>query len=133
MAGVTGEAVLAAAERVMLRDFAWAECDCCTAACDVFRALHGVDPMQAHRAAYSNALGAARLVARHGGWIAFTDALARAAGLVSVDRPQAGDIGLVIAGDRHSLAVCAGPGFWAAKTMRGFGIVPAAERAWRLA
>src|SRR5690606_23486075 len=57
---ITPEAVMAEAERVMLRPFEWGPCDCCSAACNVFASLWGVDPMAPVRG-YSGPLGAARL------------------------------------------------------------------------
>ncbi|MDN3711626.1 hypothetical protein QWZ10_06950 [Paracoccus cavernae] len=42
---MTPDQVFAAVERVMARPFAWGPCDCSSAACDVFAALWGFDPM----------------------------------------------------------------------------------------
>ena len=52
-------------ERVMSRPFEWGRCDCCTAACDVFAALWGFDPMAPVRG-YHGAREAAQLMARPG-------------------------------------------------------------------
>jgi len=131
VASVTGEQVMALASDAMERPFIWGQSDCSTAACDVFAALHGIDPMARVRGIYQSACGAMRLITVQGGWAAYSAALAADAGLVPVDQEAAGDIGLVETAGRHSLAICAGPGIWATKTENGLGIVTKAERAWR--
>jgi len=44
------------------RPFVWGEHDCCLFAADWVRELHGIDPAEDFRGAYTSALGAARIV-----------------------------------------------------------------------
>ena len=57
---IAPEQVLAEVERVMSKPFAWGACDCCSAACDVFTRLWGVDPMASIRG-YRGAMAAHRV------------------------------------------------------------------------
>lgn len=127
---MTPRLILAACLEVMDRPWQWGAADCCTAACDVFQRLHGIDPMVPLRGRYSSRLGAARLIARHGGWLAMGDALAARAGLVVTDgRP--GDLGLIDAGGGVlALGVCTAPGVWAGKSEAGMATVRSVRRAW---
>lgn len=130
---MTGGVVMAVAMRVMDRPFDWGGCDCCTAACDVFAALHGVDPMARHRGAYEGARGAAVLIRSGGGWLAFADGVARDAGLVRTDEQAPGHLGLTAKRAGHrSLAICVAPGWWAAKSKDGLALVTDVERVWRV-
>lgn len=121
---ITPSAVLAEVERVMSRPFAWGPCDCTSAACDVFAALWGIDPLAPWRSAYSSPLAAARRIRALGGPLAAAEEMARRAGLVLGEAP--GSVGLA----GRSLVICISPGHWAGKTPSGFGIVRAVERAW---
>ena len=126
MAGV----VLAAVAEVMSRPWAWGEADCCTAACDVFHLLHGVDPMASLRGAYADRAGAVRMIRERGGFSAMAQGMADAAGLAAgVGAP--GEIGAGRSGGRWSLVVCIAPGQWAGKTMSGFATLTDVRGMWR--
>lgn len=123
--------VIALVDRIYLRPFEWGVSDCCTRACDVFAALHGVDPMAPLRGRYKTRLGALRLIRRMGGWQAMTEALAAQAGLVPGGAAQ-GDLGLVETGRGPGLAVRALHG-WAAPLDNGVVILPRALASWGVA
>ena len=72
---LTGDKVLRLSMRIMGRSWVWGEADCCTAACDVFQALHGVDPMASLRGVYRTKIGAQRAIVARGGWMAMAEAL----------------------------------------------------------
>lgn len=125
--------ILPVALDIMDRDWEWGVADCCTAASDVFRRLHGVDPMAPLRGRYASQRSAWRLIRKHGGWDAMTAELAARAGLSEgVGAP--GEIGLaqMIEGT-HALVICVAPGRWAGKSETGLRTVPAAAvgRSWR--
>lgn len=131
---ITPTAVMAEVDRVMSAHWDWGRADCCTAACDVFLALHGVDPMQPLRNQYASALGAARLIRSWGGFCGMAASLASISGL-RVGQGSPGDIGVSPAGtgdglEGRSLLICVEAGAWAGKTLTGFAIVPTAERCW---
>lgn len=132
MAGtVTPERVMAEVERVMSRPFMWGSCDCCSAACDVFFGLWGIDPMASVRS-YRGALAAHRLMARHGGLPALAVVLAERTCL----SPGHAVGGLALSdfvGRRQSLLICIQPGQWVGKSSRGFAVVKSAARGWHLA
>jgi len=122
---------LAAVMAVMDRPWEWGAADCCTAACDVFARLHGVDPMAPLRGLYGTKAEAQAMIAREGGLDALAARLAAFSGL-RLSEGQAGDIGVSgpgVASGGRCLMICVAPG-WAAKTPRGFAILPRAERAW---
>lgn len=112
-------AVMEAAIEVMGRPWKWGENDCCTAACDVFHQLYGVDPMAEFRGTYETEREALRLIRSQGGFVFFIRQTARKAGLVpSIAKPGA----LGIHDNRngtHSLLVCSSPGVWLGKTRTG--------------
>ena len=121
--------VIAVCMEVMDRPWQWGAADCCTAACDVFLRLHGVDPMEPLRGRYSTRLGAMRLIAQEGGFLAMGARLAARAGLAEVSGAP-GDIGVVRDGlGRLALGIRTESG-WVGKTERGFATVPGAVRAW---
>lgn len=135
MSVISPAAVMAEVERIMSAHWQWGAADCCAAACDVFEALHGIDPMAPVRSAYDSAIGAARLIQTWGGFVAMTEALARAAGL-DAGRGETGEIGLSAQGaaygpERRAMLICIQPGAWAGKTEAGFAILNTAERCWR--
>jgi len=121
--------VMEIAEEVMDRPWRWGEADCCTAACDVFAALTGVDAMASLRNRYSTDLGAYRHIVRAGGMLALASRLADEARLVRVDTNfRAGDLGVSLPGaavgpDGHALAICVGTDLWAVKGLRGMSLV----------
>ena len=121
--------VMAVCLEVMDRPWRWGAADCCTAACDVFSRLHGVDPMQPLRGRYSSRVGAMRLVTQEGGWLTMGEKLARRAGLVASEG-GAGDIGVIRAEGQLALGICLAPGVWAAKDEAGMATVPEFVRAW---
>jgi hypothetical protein len=125
---VTPERVMVEVERVMSRPFAWGPCDCCSAACDVFAALWGCDPMTGLRC-YTGAAQAARMLAAEGGLRPWAERVARRAGLVPGHAP--GGFGLAEFGGRASLLICVRPGLWAGKSLRGFALVRTVEKGWR--
>lgn len=128
---IAPEQVLAEVERVMSKPFAWGACDCCSAACDVFARLWGVDPMASIRG-YQGAMAAHRVMVRHGGLPALALTLAGRADL----SPGHAVGGLALsdfAGWRQSLLICIQPGLWAGKSSRGFALVKSAARGWHLA
>lgn len=91
----------------------WGVSDCCACACDVFHALHGVDPMAPLRGAYRSERGAQVVIAKRGGWLAMAQDLADLAGLKNgqcaagelILLPVSGGCTLTI-GLGHGLAAC---------------------------
>ncbi|WJS86697.1 hypothetical protein [Paracoccus sp. TOH] len=132
MAGtITPDRVIAEVERIMSRPFEWGPCDCCSAACDVFAALWGLDPMAAVRG-YRGPIGAVRMMRRAGGLPALAEGLAARAGFVTGHAIG----GLALArgrAGRRSLLICITPGIWAGKSKYGFAILRNADRGWHLA
>lgn len=127
---ISPDLVFATVERVMARPFEWGPCDCSSAACDVFAALWGIDPMARVRG-YQGERGARRLMRENGGMIGLAETLAAEAGLR--DGHATGGLALVGLEGRASLAICIHPGLWAGKSLRGFALVQAAEQGWHLA
>ncbi|MEC9433867.1 MAG: hypothetical protein VYD87_13270 [Pseudomonadota bacterium] len=127
MAGVA----LAAVADVMSRPWAWGQADCCTAACDVFARLHGVDPMASLRGGYATRREAMRIIRSRGGWERMAAELAAAAGLRG-GAGEPGEIGVTLNGARGSLVICVAPGQWAGKTASGFSTVRAVSGCWRV-
>lgn len=122
--------VEAAVVDIMGGPWVWGQSDCCASACDVFAALHGIDPMAPLRGRYATAREAALMIASYGGWRAMCAALARDAGLRE-GTGGAGDLGLVRTEGRLSLAVGWGGGLWAGRTDGGFVTVTGAVQSWR--
>lgn len=125
---VTPMVVFSAVDRIMSRPFEWGASDCCSAACDVFAALWGRDPMQMVRG-YDGAAGAGRMIARHGGLLPLAEWLADASALLPGH--AVGGLAVGVADGRQSLLVCIEPGTWAGKSLRGFAIVRSALAGWR--
>lgn len=123
---LTPEAVLAAVEAVMSRPFEWGPCDCCSAACDVFARLHGVDPIADLRPQYAGLRGAASLIQESGGLPALAASVAARLQLTAGHASG----GLALSVDGRSMLVCIHPGQWAGKTQNGFGIVAQAGTGW---
>lgn len=126
---VTPDSVEAAVVDLMAGPLVWGVSDCSAAACDVFARLHGVDPLAPVRGAYATEAGAARLIRRHGGWLALADRLARLAGLVP-GVGAAGEIGLIAQGARLSLGIALGGGLWAGRIDGGYATTSGAKRSW---
>lgn len=132
MAGtVTPQRVMAEVERILSRPFAWGPCDCCSAACDVFAALWGIDPMDPVRG-YAGPIGAARMMRRAGGLPMLAETLAEKAGL-TVGHASGGLALSPGMGTRHALLICIMPGLWAGKSKEGFALLRRADRGWYLA
>lgn len=128
MAGALAPAVvMAEVERVMSRPFEWGPSDCCSAACDVFAALWGVDPIARLRG-YSGERAALRLMSQHGGLPALCDQIAREVGLICGH--ASGGFGLASIEGRASLLICIEPGLWAGKSLRGFALLRSAHKGW---
>lgn len=106
------------------------EADCCTAACDVFRVLHGVDPMEPLRGAYCTAYGARMQIARRGGWLAMCEALAGQAGLTRSAGGE-GHLGLAQIGDDYALVIGIERGLWAGKGNPGVVTVREVVASWQ--
>lgn len=116
---VTEDMVAEAVDAVMHGPWVWGSADCCTAACDVFRRLHGIDPMAPLRGCYATEAEAMALIRSYGGWRPMFAELRDLAGL----RPgvgAAGEIGLVLCGWRPSLAIGIGGGMWAGRIDGGY-------------
>lgn len=124
MAGVTARAALNAAFDTMRQPFAWGLRSDCTAACVAFKALHGSDPLEGCIDDYSAALGAARILQRAGGYLAWCDATFD---LPRTDILQPGDLALIESADTFgaALAICIQPGEYASKTEAGMAITKA--------
>ena len=120
--------VMAIALDVMDRPWEWGKADCCTAACDVFWRLHGIDPMAVLRGRYSTEFGARRIIAGYGGFLAMAEHLARESGLVR-GSARTGAIGAT----PECLLVCAEPGVWLGKTLTGLSTIRHVERAYHVA
>lgn len=123
--------ILAEVVDVMARPWSWGEADCCASAYEVFRRLHGVDPMAALRGTYSSRRSANRIIRSFGGFEAMTARLAAGAGLRE-GLGEPGEVGSSVAADRWSLVICVSAGQWAGKTVTGFRTIPAVERSWRV-
>jgi hypothetical protein len=125
---ITVDAAMAAAERAMLRPFAWGAADCCTAACGAFADLHGFDPMADWRG-YRTAREALRNLGPDPvGTIRMT--LERA----GLTRGCAiGGFGLTEYDGRPSLLLCVGPDLWAGKTLNGLALLRASVMDYRIA
>jgi hypothetical protein len=116
--------------------FTWGVHDCCMWAADAVQALQGWDPAQEWRGTYATALGAARLLADHGGVQGFATAAlgvpvaplwATVGDVVLIEQPEAPE------GQRHLLALCNGASALAAGPhgLLAFGM-GAATAAWKV-
>lgn len=114
--------VMAVALDVMAAPFEWGTLDCCTASCNVFQRLYGIDPMRAVRGTYTTKRGALRLIARFGGMHQIAMAYFKREGLVPCE-PREGALGVA----NGNLVICARPGMWFAKTLTGITTLPDAE------
>ena len=124
MAGITERAAFDAAFDNMRQPFAWGLRSDCTAACVAFTAIHAHDPLAGSTDAYSTALGAARILRRAGGYLAWCNATFD---LPKTSSPQAGDLALIESADMFgaALAICIKPGVFAGKTEQGMIITQA--------
>lgn len=122
--------VMAVCLDVMDRPWCWGAADCCTAACDVFLRLHGVDPMHPLRGRYNTRVGALRAISRRGGWEVMVRDLTAQAGLIPSDG-KPGDLGLIQVGDIMAMGICVEGGVWAGKSQSGLATVPECVRSWQ--
>ncbi len=112
------------------RPFAWGVQDCCLWAADWVRLATGRDPAAGWRDHYRSALGAARIVARRGGFEAHVAACLAGAGLSETSDPRPGDVGIVELANGPTLAVRTSV-CWAAKGKRDVLLADApCLRAW---
>lgn len=134
MAGkLTPEIVMDIAGEIMSEPWLWGKRDCCASACEVFKRLTGINPMDAVEA-YSTRSEAYRIIARNGGLMRFAEKLAKASG-IHYTEPMTGAISLSHMGDalgpeRRALLICIEPGAWIAKSEFGYTILRRAERSW---
>lgn len=115
----------------MRHPFKWGLRTDCTAACEAFKALHGIDPIARHEERYSTALGAARKIKKYGGYLAWCKL---AFDLPETTQPQAGDLALIYSDGPFgaAMALCIQPGEYATKTERGMVITTAdIQGAWK--
>ncbi|BBU58493.1 DUF6950 family protein [Mameliella alba] len=120
---------------IFARPFAWGAVDCCLAASDAFRAVHGVDPMRGIRGTYDSLRGALRVIRARGGFERMAQDQAAAAGLLpGLGAP--GEIGLVAPEDvpltGGGLAFCGAPGVWWMKSETGLVSVGRVAASWRV-
>jgi len=130
MAGVTPQDAFGAAFATMRKPFKWGLRSDCTAACEAFRALHGVEPIGQYEEHYTTALGAARKIKKYGSYLSWCKL---AFDLVETKQPRAGDIALIHSDGAFgaALALCINPGEFATKTERGMIITTAKiQGAW---
>ena len=128
---ITSRAAFDAAFARMRQPFEWGLRSDCTAACEAFKAIHGVDPLADCADDYRTALGAARILKRAGGYLAWCRATFP---MPETTHPQAGDLALINSADRFgaALAICIQPGEFAAKTESGMVITKAdIQGAWK--
>lgn len=90
--------------------FAWGQNDCCLFAADWVHACTGHDPAQGLRGKYSTALGAARLLATHGGVRGIIRKFGEPLGLTPIDGKfdQRGDLVIADTGKGESIGVSIG-------------------------
>lgn len=111
--------------------FEWGRNDCCLFAADAVLACTGTDLAEGLRGSYGDAAGAARLLRRFGGVAGLAE---KSAGTeIEPVMAQCGDIGLAVIDGRDTLAVCAGP-HWYAPGEHGLAllVLEQVSRAWRL-
>lgn len=109
-------------ERGMREPFRRPDADCCMWPADWVRDATGIDPAAALRGAYTNARTAAMQIRRFGGFEAMWRICMAEAGFAPTERPQDGDVGVVLdAFGRHVAAIRTG-GAWAAKSRDGLVI-----------
>lgn len=118
------------------RPFTWGSWDCLMWLAEWVRERRGVDPGAGHRRRYSNALGAARIVARAGGMVAHVDSCVLSLGIERLSDPRAGDIAVVDGPDGEIGALVLGSGSTVSLSDAGTLIVPVRVRpilaAWRV-
>lgn len=106
--------------------------DCCTLACDVFAARHGVDPMREYRGAYSTGGEAEAIILDNGGWLKTWDRLCTQAGMTRCDEWRETALGLARTDHGRALVLPMVGGQWAGKSDDGFFVVNNVRAAWAL-
>ena len=124
---LTPAAVLAVAEPILHQPFEWGRCDCTSAVCDIFAALHGVDPLAPWRGSYDSQRSAWRVIGSMAGAHGAFAEMARRAGLV----PGEAIGGLGLSG--KSLAICVQPDMWVGKSQSGMAVIRSVDEAYHLA
>jgi hypothetical protein len=119
---ITPERVFAVARRHLSKPFEWRAGRDCTAACVVFEALHGVDPLARFDQAYTSAVEARLILKRAGGYLAWCRSTFD---IEKTETPQAGDLVLIQSSGPlgAALSICIQSGEYAAKTETGMIIV----------
>jgi hypothetical protein len=103
--------------------FVWGVSDCCTCACDAFRARFGIDPMAPLRGMYATEAEAAALIKDWGGWNKLFKSLSSMAGLKFNDPPHWSNGAIGLAGQigaGPALVFGAPGGLWIGKVDGGF-------------
>ena len=103
--------------------FVWGERDCCLWVNDWIKAERGCDPGGELRGTYASAGECARLLNRHGGFLALIPTAMERAGLLATDAPRPGDVGIVPTGKDWMMAICLGER-WALKAKDGLAVIP---------
>lgn len=122
--------ILAHALTVMDRPWAWGQCDCCIAACDVFQKIHGVDLIPSFRGIYNTKTGAYKIINRFGGFLPMARSIAACSNL----RPgngRAGEIGVTSMEDgTEALVISYAEGMWVGKSLTGLSSTDQVKECW---
>ena len=132
--------IIELADQHLRGPISWSNNDCCAGACNIFRDIHGVDPMKPLRGRYKTMGQIRRILWSFGGWVPMTTWLAATSGLVEVlDGGRVGDIALSregvgdMPGEGRMLLISAGGAGWIGKTSHGYAILRQSdliERCW---
>lgn len=123
---------MATALDVMDRPWKWGEADCCTAACDVFLRLYGIDPMARLRGKYATRREANRLIEAFGGFEPMASFLAEEAGLRPVDHVPGAVAVATLPGGWQALTICLAPDRFVGKTRTGLTTVGTKARCYHV-
>ncbi|WP_244480645.1 DUF6950 family protein [Methylobacterium sp. Leaf399] len=93
--------------------------DCAMWVADWVKAETGTDPAAALRGTYASAFGAARQIARFGGYEIMWRVCMAVAGFNTTRDPQNGDVGVVIDAAGNTVSAIRFDGQWAAKSEGG--------------
>jgi hypothetical protein len=109
------ELLAAAIEERRRLPFQWGPNDCVSSASSIIAAFTGVDLMREFRGAYSSALSAARVFARHGGMEALVSRVCAENGVpaCALREVRRGNLSMHLINGRLSLGVVNGAGAWA--------------------
>ncbi|MGJ8561680.1 MAG: DUF6950 family protein [Litorimonas sp.] len=119
---ITPARVFGVARSHLSEPFEWRAGRDCTAACVVFEALHGVDPLARFDQAYTSSVEACLILKRAGGYLAWCRSIFD---IEETETPQAGDLVLIQSSGPlgAALSICIQSGEYAAKTETGMIIV----------